>query len=225
MARLYSDLSSGGGRYYFALTSAPGGISPSPAVLTITGLQPFIFEQSTVFRTPATATLTLNGLSPTSDLILKPAQSALSIAGQIPDELRSLIITPAIPTPDYADLPDNAPTILFINTITPVTGLVSLQSLELNVTPGGNIGYITPGSGLLTLDTPGAITLIFFTVGVGEMSIVGQVPTLITQQLVEPQVGSMTVNGHEVSLGRSFTWVDVDPPPSVTWTTTTGVAA
>jgi hypothetical protein len=226
MARLYSDLLSGSARrYYFGLNSAPGGVSPAPAVLTLSGRGVEIFQNVTVFRNPATAVLTLNGTQVSTDVILRPAQAALSALGQIPGELRQLVITPAIPTPDYADLQSTAPTILFINTISPTTGLIRLQSLELNATPGGNIAYITPITGLLTLQSTGNVTLIFIDIGVGLATLIGHAPTLLTQLVVQPEVASITVNGQQVGVQAPFTWIDVDAPPPLTWTTTTGVAA
>ena len=227
MARLYSDLQdSGGRRYYFGLASAPGGLQPVVGSVQIVGLAPSIFEQTTVFRNPATAILTLNGQQIASDVLLRPAAAALSLSQLIPGELRSLVITPALPTPDYAPLQENAPTILFINTISPSTAQLQIQSIPLNLTEGGNIGFLSPGVGQITLQTQAlALTLIFFEVGAGAVSIVGQVPTLYTALLVEPEVGNLTVNGLGVETERPFTWIDVDRPPPMTWTTTTGISA
>lgn len=90
--RLYGGLlQSAGRRYYFALDSAPGIVTPGPAVLTLNGKVPVAVEPLTVFRTPAPATLTLNGLMPGAPIVLPPAPAALSTVGQVP--ARQLIRT------------------------------------------------------------------------------------------------------------------------------------
>lgn len=224
MADLFDDLQdSAGGDYFYALDSAPGGLSPAPAVLTLLGRAGSIQELTEVFRTPATATLTLNGLSLTPDFILTPATAVLSLAGQIPGELRRAVITPAIPAPDYGELQSTAPTVIFVNTITPTTGQITIQSLTLNVTPGGNIGFITPQVGTLTLN--GLAVALPRTVGFAELSISGLQPALHLTGTVTPDPGEMILEGRAADLDTPFTWVDVEAPPAMTWTTTTGVAA
>lgn len=225
MADLFDDLQDSSSRdYFYALDSAPGGISPPTLRLTVSGLAPTIFEQSTVFRSPAPATLALNGRAPVSDVILTPAPAALSLVGQVPGEYREKIITPAIPDPDYGEVRSIPPTILFISTITPTTGLVQLSSLALNVTPGGNIGFVSPGVGALTLQGLEP-TLIHVQPEVGSLSISGLAPTLATERVISPETGSLSLSQLGMSVERPFGWIDVDPPPATSWTTTTGVAA
>lgn len=225
MSDLFDDLQDGSGQdYFFGLDSATGGISPAPATLTISGRAVEIVQQISVFRSPSVATLTLNGRAVSSDIVLSPAPAALSLVGQIAGEYRELIITPAMPTPDYSELQSIPPTILFINTITPTTGLVQLSSPPLNVTEGGNIGFVSPGVGSLSLQT-GPLTLIFTEVGIGSLTLSGLAPSLLTELVLSPDVGSLTVNGREVEVERPFGWIDADPPPTTTWTTTTGIAA
>jgi hypothetical protein len=227
MARLFSDLTDGTGRqYYFGLNSAPGGISPLPALISFAGNVPGFFIQEQVFRTPAPALITLNGLTFFSGSNLTPAPATITVSGQIPGEYREKIITPALPTPNYSgQIQTTIPTILFINTITPSPALITLQSLPLNATPGGNIAFISPASATLTLQglTPNAI---FFQVPAGRIDFVGLEPTLVTTGTIIPDTGLIaTFDGLMPSLSLPFTWTDVDPPPTVTWTTTTGVAA
>lgn len=235
MSDLFDDLQDGSSRdYFFGLDSAPGGISPNSLTLTISGLAPTIFEQTSVFRTPNPAVLTINALPFTPDFILRPAAAALSLAGQAPDEFRSLIISPALPDLDYSEPVSNAPTILFINTITPTTGQVTLGSLELNVTPGGNIAFVEPAAGSvrMTALTP---TLIFHPVEIGLLSVGGHAPTLQTELILGAPdneseeagipTGALSIVGLAPTLERPFGWIDVDPPPATIWTTTTGVAA
>lgn len=227
MAKLYSDLLDGSGRrYYSSLASAPGGISPAPALLTLSGLQAGIFEQSTVFRSPVTATLALIGQSLASPANLTPATATLSASGQVPGRHTTLVITNSLP-PDYTDLPSNAPTILFINTISPAPAQLSLQSIEINVSQGGNIGFLTPGVGYVSLETQSLnLTLIFVEVGVGAISLGGLPPALLTTGAARPdEVGGVIISGLAPTLERGFVWIDADPPPALTWTTTTGIAA
>lgn len=224
MARLYSDLSDGSGqRYYYGLNSAPGGISPAVGALQIQGLAPTIFQEVVAFRTPAVATLTINGQQVGSGPILLPAQATLSLQGLAPTLQTTIIVTNAM-TPDYTNLQELVPTILFIQTVTPAPAVLTLQSLALNVTPGGNIGFITPGVGSLSLQGL-APTIINNQPNVGLLSLVGQIPVLQTTRIVEPAIGSLTVNGQTPRLDLPFQWIDADPPPTTTWTTTTGVAA
>ena len=223
MSDLFDDLQDSNGQdYFYALDSAPGGVTPTTAVLTLFGRAASVQELTQVTRSPATAVLTLNGLSLTPDFVVTPATAALSMTGQVPGELRSLIVTPAIPAPDYGELQSTAPTILFINTVTPTTGLLQLSSLGLNVTQGGNIGFITPQVGTLTLNgLPAALPR---TVGVAELSIAGLQPTLYLTGTVTPDPGALTLEGLVSELDTPFTWIDVDAPPATSWTTTTAAA-
>lgn len=224
MARLYSDLADGSGRrYYFSLASAPGGVQPSTATLTIGGFEPTVFQQSTVFRAPAPALLTFNALLQSPAVPLIPAAAGLTLVGQISGEYRSTVITNSV-TPIYTDLPEAPPTVLFINTVTPAPALLTFNAPPINVTQGGNIAFISVGVGSLLIQGR-APTVIFLEVGVGSLSIQGLAPTLSTTLTIEPAVGIVSINGLEVSLQTPFQWIDVDPPPTVSWTTTTGVAA
>lgn len=230
MSDLFTDLVDGSGLdYFYSLESAPGGLTPGKAALTVQGLAPTIFDQVTVFRSPAPAALTISGLAFAPEFAVSPGMGSLTMAGQIAGEYRELIITPTLPEPTY-DIPEAlAPTILFINTITPTTGLVQLNSLTLNVTAGGDIGFISPGVGALSL-AYGPITLISNFVDVGAISLAGLAPTLLTEKTLgtdeetfEP--GALTVVGLTPTLQVPFGWIDVDPQPVTTWTTTTGAAA
>jgi hypothetical protein len=224
MARLYSDLRDGSGRrYYYALTSAPGGIQPAQTTLTITGYAPTIFEQVSVSRTPTPATITINGRALSSDVFISPAAAALSTVGQIPGEYRTLIVTNTI-TPDYTEPQDLTPTVLFINTVSPTPAQITLTYPQPNVTQGGNIGFVSPTTGTVTLQgrTP---TLIFHGIELGALTVQGLVPSLYTELTIEVGLGIVTINGQQVTRNTPFQWIDVDAPPGLIWTTTTGVAA
>lgn len=216
MARLYSDLIDGSGRrYYFGLTSAPGGISNSaPATLTIFGRQAAIQELTQVFRTPATAALTLQGLLGSSQPYPNPAQSALGFQGKVPTLQLQIVITNSLP-PDYTTLPDIAPTIVYIATITPTTGLVRLASLEHNVTPGGDIGFISPPVGALSLQ--GRAPNYPRATQPAGLAISGLVPTLISEIVIEPESGTIRLSGLATTLSTPFTWVDDDPTTVSVW--------
>lgn len=224
MARLYSNLLDGTGRrYYFGLDSAPGGITPAPGSPQVVGLVPTIFTQVQVFRTPATAVITVNGLQVGGQFGVAPALAAIAAAGLVPTILKQLVVTNSLP-PDYGSLPSNPPTIIFINTVTPAPAQITVSSPPVNASPGGDIGYVSPGVGYIELQSL-QVTLIFFEAGLGLINVVGQVPTIITTLAVNPDVGSITVNGRQASLQRPFQWIDADPPPALTWTTTTGINA
>lgn len=227
---LFSDLQDGSGsEYFYALESAPGGITPAPAVLTLTGRQGEFFIPVTVFRAPAPAALSLVGRDFSSDLILIPAPAALSASQLAPSFLITLVVTPSVSL-DYTELPNNAPTILYIQTVSPAPAALSMQSIELNVTEGGNIGFVNPGRGALTLVYP-AFGLNFLDITVGSVTMTGLAPTLALERIIglvdedEIGVGAITVTGLAPTLALPFTWVDVDPPETTIWTTTTGVAA
>lgn len=215
MARLWSDLR-GSGRYWYDLDSAPGIVSPGVGAVSFGGLIPIAVERVEVFRTPATAALTINLLSPSSDTILMPARAALAYVGQIAAEQRILIVTPTNP-PDYGAPQELAPTILYINTITPTTGLVRLSALTINVTQGGNVLIITPGVASLS-NVTGVPTLIFSVIGVSSQVMNGLVPGLVTTLAIDAvEVATLTVNGFAPTIDVGFVWRDVDAPPALNW--------
>ncbi len=217
MPRLYSDLLDGTNRrYYFGLNAAPGGITnATPAMLTISGGLIVVQEQATVFRTPAPAALTLNGLSVGAEPRLQPAPAVLSMVGQIPAEERMATITNALP-PDYGVLPDNSPQILFINTISPTTAALQLQVRDPNVTQGGNIGFVSPAKATLTL-AGYAANIPFFAGSTGQLSIAGLLATLHTTTIVSPEPATLQAEGLAQALGLPFRWVDEAPASEPVW--------
>lgn len=224
MARLYSDLVDGSGRrYFFSLASAPGGVQPATATVRFNGLAPTIFEQVTVFRNPATGTFTFNGRAVSSDVNISPATATITFAGLIAGEQRILTVTNSLP-PDYTTPASFPPTVLFINTLSIGRGQISFNYPTINVTQGGNIGFINPSVGQFSFQglTP---TVIFLEVSTGLITFQGLGPSIQTTLIVEPELGSFSFNGNEVGTQRPFQWIDVDQPPVTTWTTTTGVSA
>jgi hypothetical protein len=220
MARLYSNLIDGSNRrYFFALDSASGGLSPQTVQLQVTGLAPTIFTQVQVFRTPATAVITLNGMAIRNDYLPSPTPLAIAAQGRVPTLVTQLIVTNDM-SPDYSDLPTITPTILFINTVTPAPAQIQIQSLALNLTEGGDIGFVTPGVGLVEVQSRAPL-LIFLEAGAGEVMVQGLQPSIVTTLDVYPEVGQITVDGQLVTLPRGFEWIDVDRPPPLIWTTTT----
>jgi hypothetical protein len=226
MTQLYSDLVDGSGRrYYFALNRATGGLSPATqAALTVTGQQPTVFQQVSVFRNPAQATLTLFGYQPPALTSVLPGVGSVSLLGLVPVEQKIRIITNALPAPDYSTPNELVPTIVYIQTITPAPAPLQVQPLTLNVTPGGDIAYITPGVGLVQTQGLQA-TLINSQPNIGGVSIAGLIPTMKGEILLQPDVATITINGQSVSADRGFVWTTVVAPAPMTWTTTTGVAA
>lgn len=218
MPRLFSDLLSGsGGRYYYHLTTAPGGITnAAPATITLVYTAATIQEQSTVFRTPATAALTLLGYAPLADVRLEPAQAALSIGASVPGKAMSITITNAI-TMDYGTLPDNAPTIVFIQTIAPDRATLTLNYPATNLTQGGNIGFVSPSLATITL-TGYSPTLLFFQAGtVATLSLSGLAPTLVKLLTIQADVGSIIFQGPDQVLSLPFHWLEDDLTPTPTW--------
>jgi hypothetical protein len=226
MTQLYSDLIDGSGRrYYYSLNRAPGGASPaSQALLTVVGQMPTIFQQVSVFRNPAQATLTLFGYQPPALTSVLPGVGAVSLVGLIPTEQKIRIITNALPTPDYSTPNELTPTIVYIQTVTPAPAALQIQALTLNAFPGGDIVYVNPGVGLIS--TVGLqATLVNNAPSTGLISISGQIPGLKTEVVLSPDVASVTINGLDVTADRGFVWTTVLTPAPITWSTTTGVAA
>jgi hypothetical protein len=226
MTQLYSDLVDGSGRrYYYSLTRAPGGASPaSQATLMVVGQMPTIFQQVSVFRTPTQAILTLLGYQPPALTSVLPGVGAVSLVGLIPVEQKIRIITNALPTPDYSTPNELIPTIAYIQTVTPAPAALQIQALTLNAFPGGDIVYVTPNVGHVSMQGLQA-TLINSQPNIGLISISGLIPFLKTETILLPDVGSITLNGQTVSADRGFVWTNVISPAPMTWSTTTGVAA
>jgi hypothetical protein len=218
MARLYSDLlDSGGRRYYFNLLSAPGGTAPaSQALLTILGRAPTVQELSTVFRTPTQAIVTLQGTATVSDTQLRPAQATVSIANGVVGLQKQQVITNAIPSPVEAAEQSTIPTILFISTISPTTGLVTMQSLTLNVTQGGNIGFINPGKASLAFSGLPANILQSPPDG-SVLTLNGLTPTLVRIATISNEVGVISITITFPTLGLPFGWVDDEHISTPTW--------
>lgn len=217
MARLFSDLLDGTGRrFYFGLNSAPGGITnAAPAILTIGGRVASIQEQATVFRTPATAMLTLIGLSTAAEPRLQPAPASLAMFATAPSLLTMRVITNALP-PDYTDLPDLLPTIVYIQTISPAPAVLTINSLEHNITQGGNIGFVSPGRALLTLAGFGA-NFPRESAGLALLTVTGYAPTTQTEIRITPDPAQLVASGLAGRLDLPFVWVDEDPVPPSIW--------
>ncbi len=216
MARLYSDLLDGSGRrYYFGLNSAPGGITNAePARLILFGREAAVQEQATVFRTPATAVLTLTGYSAAAEPRLQPVVAGLALQGLVPVLHTVKVITNALP-PDYTALPDNAPTILFIQTISPARAVLTLQSLEHNITQGGNIGFINPGVAILSIvgHAPNFPRM----PEVGAITVNGLAATILTTLQITPDPAEIKLGELAASCSLPFGWVDDGPAPATGW--------
>lgn len=220
MSRLYGDqLQSAGRRFYFALDGAPGIITPAPAVLTLNGRQPIAVEPLTVFRTPAPATLTLGGLFLGAVTVLTPAPAALSESGKIPSLVTQRTITPALPAPLETPPPAFVPTLITIWTTQPGVAQLSLQTLEINVTQGGNIGFVSPGAAQISLGTLPYSLLLGGVASLGQITVIGRAPTLLSELTIQPQVGQVSLGQLEPDLSLPFTWIDDDPAPAHTWIT------
>ena len=218
--RLYGDqLQSSGRRFFSALDGAPGIITPDPAVLTLNGRQPIAVEPLTVFRTPATAVLTLSGLGFSAQSLLSPATAALSYGGLVPDEVRQLTISPALPAPLQSPPAQLIPTLITVWTTAPATAQLTLNVLEQNVTQGGNIGFVSPGVGLVSLSGLAHTILLGGIPDTGALSVQGLAPTLVGTTIVTPDVGLLSMQELSPALALPFVWIDDDPAPTRTWIT------
>lgn len=221
MSRLFSSQQpSAGQRFYFALDSAPGFVVPGVATLTLGGQVPAAAQPTTVFRTPTPATLTIGGLAAAAPVALSPAPAALNYVGQVPARQLIRTITPALAPPDYGTPPDNAPTLITIWTTLPGVGLLTLQALPLNLTQGGNIGFVSPTPAQLSLGTlPYSLLLLAGGAGVGTLSIIGLAPTVKPERTIMPDVGVVSIAELFPTFVLPFTWVDDDPAPTSSWIT------
>lgn len=219
MSRLYGNqLQSTGRRYYFALDSAPGIVTPAVGQLTLAGKIPAAAQQITVFRSPATLVLSVQGRAIGAPVVLTPAPAALSSVGQIPGEVRQRTITPALP-PAVENAPANfAPTLITIWTTQPTTAQLQLQTLQQAVGQGGNIGFLLPGVALLNLSAL-QFTLLFGEAGVGALNVVGYAPSLLTTTVITPDPAVLVPGQTEPTLSLPFRWVDDQPAAPVTWIT------
>lgn len=218
MARLYSNLlKTAGQRYYFALDSVPGIVNPGVATLTLDGRSVAISDQSIAFRTPATAALTLAGLSLSSPSLLSPATAALAAQGRIAALSTELTIQVPAPRPIETAEPTYEPTLLTQMVVSPNKATLTIQALELNVSQGGNIGFVSPAIATLTLN--GLELNLGFLPDQGTLTIIGYAPTLNLNTLGEitPDPAVLTMAGSEPTIDIPFVWVDDDPQPASTW--------
>lgn len=220
MSRLWSDAKIGAGRLWSDFASLPGIVAPGVASLTLQGRQPVAVEPSTVFRTPAPATLTFNGLSLSVPIVLTPAPAALSAVGQIPARELIRIITNAL-APAVETLPPSfAPTLITVWTTQPGAAQLTLDTLSHAVTQGGNIGFVNPATAQVTLQVlPYSLLVLAGGAGTGLLEVQGLAPDLLTSLTIEPDVGAIDLPGRAPELALPFTWVDDDPAPTRTWIT------
>lgn len=215
--RLWSDISpSSGRRFWSDLDSAPGVVSPGTALVTINGNAPIVNQPTTVFRTPATAVITVQGLAPQAPVVLSPAAAVITAVGQIPVEILSRTIIPAVPAPQYSIPQDTIPTLITIMTVSPAPAVVTISSLTFNLTQGGNIGFVSPAPALVTLQTL-QFTLLYGVVGVGQINVIGHAPTIRLELTIIPDVGQIIAGNTPPTLTLPFLWVDDDPVPPTTW--------
>jgi hypothetical protein len=221
MSRLFGNLlHSSGRRFFFALDSVPGILAPATAVVTINGRQPIAVEPTTVFRTPATAVVTIQGVAFFAPSTVIPAPAALAANLLAPGDVRSLTISPALGAPVQDPPQEIPPTLLTIWTTNPGVGFAQLQTLEINITQGGNIGFVSPAAAQLGLATQ-QFTLLLLAggAGVGEAAIIGRAPTLLHQLVISPETGTITAVAQNPTLTLPFVWIDDDPVPPSTWIT------
>jgi hypothetical protein len=217
MARLYSDLlQSTGRRFYYALTT-PGVVTPGVATLTLIGNQPGAAEPAEVFRTPATATLTLAGLSLSSPSLLSPATAAIAAQGRQASFFTELVLRVSLPSPVETPEISYAPTLLTELIVSPNKATLTLTYPELNVSQGGNIVILSPARATLTMST--LVPIIGIQPGLATLTIVGLQPSLALNLIgtITPDPAALTCAGSEPVLAIPFIWIDDDPAPAMTW--------
>lgn len=217
MAKLFDNLVDGSGRRYFSsLEGAPGSISPATAVITLAGRQPLAVQPELVFRTPGTLTITINGLAMASQFALSPTPAALGYLGLAPStEIRSLIVSPTLPQIDAPEA-DFVPLLLTQMTVQPAQAALVLQALPHAATEGGNIGFAYPGVAALTL-TGLQANYVFDVIEPAALGVIGHAPVLISEIILYPEVGTLTLMDTPPTLTLPFGWIDADPAPPVVW--------
>lgn len=218
MSRLYSNLkSAGGARFYFALDSSPGIISPGVATLTLFGRQLTVTEPASTVREPATAFLTLSGLSLSSPSLLTPAPVVLSLLGRQPTFETILVLQVPAPAPVEAAEQSYAPTLITQMTVTPDAAQILLIGRDLNASEGGNIGFVSPARALLSLEQ--LAPMLGIQVEVATLTIIGYAPTLDLNAvgLVEPETALLSINSLNHDLSVPFAWIDDDSVEEPVW--------
>lgn len=222
--RLFSDLQdSAGRRYYFDLDSSPGVCQPGVGSLSIIGRD--ATYPGTVFRTPTPATLTLNGLAiEPSGSRLTPGAAALAFSNSVIGLLTIRTITLTLASPVESPPASFAPTILFINTITPAPAALTFIGYDHSLSEGGNIGFVRPAPADLTLFGYQYTRIIPPPPGEGLDGVVGTAfmeglaPTLETELVISPLSASLVVSPLVPHTDPGFIWIDDDPAPAIQWT-------
>lgn len=216
--RLFSDLQSGGGqRYFFDLDSTPGIITPGVGALSLVGREPQY--PGTVFRTPATLILSLDGRSPNPDVSLRPAQAALAFNNSTVGLQTVRLIQPTLASP--VESPDNdfVPTLIQIFHRQPITGVITLSGFNHSLSEGGNIGFRSPATAALSLIGYPYLRSIPPVDGQSiSMIMEGLQPTLTTTLLIEPEPATLSFTSAPPSIDKGFIWIDDNPAPPLQWT-------
>lgn len=224
--RLWSDIQdSAGRRYWYDLDSSPGVCTPGVGSIQLQGLQPQY--PGTVFRTPLTATITLSGQQINASVaFLSPGIGAAAFANTAIGQLGLiLLISPTLTSPVENPDANFAPTILFINTITPTPALLTTQGRNHSLTEGGDIGFVSPPKADLTLFgyqytriIPPAPPEEGIDGQIGTATLHGLAPSLTTSLIIEPEVGALVMGEISQRVDRGFIWLDDDPAPPLSWT-------
>lgn len=221
MSRLTGNLlQSAGKRFFFALDSSPGIVAPGVATLTLGGQVPIAVEPQTIFRTPTPAVLTLIGGSLGAPSTVIPASAAVSMGGLVPAKVTTRTIQPALPDAQENPPPDPVATLITIVTAIPAPAAVTLDTLTINITQGGNVGFISPGVGSISMGTqPFTLLLLAGGVDASVINLTGLAPSLVYGLTINPDVGLLTIPVILPLLDLPFRWVDDDPVPASPWIT------
>lgn len=218
MVRLYSDIQDGASRrYFYDLDSTPGILQPGAATLTIGGHDPQY--PGTVFRTPATVTLTLFGraIGP-SGSILTPASAALAFTNSAVGLLAERTIQLTLASPLESPPDPFVPNLITQMSVQPAPAVLPIIGFNHSLSEGGNIGFLNPPTAALTLFGYQYLRTIPPVDGQATtMVIEGRAPGLITTLIIEPGVAALSMPQLLTHVDPGFVWIDDDPAPPLTW--------
>lgn len=219
MARLYGDLLyNTGQRFYYALNSVPGLVTPGVGTITLFGRTATLTEPATLSIIPVTGTVTLVPLAPASPGQLVPTPVVISVQARQPSLAANITVYPTLTSPVEAAEPSYAPTLLTEMTVAPGSGQISVQARQPSANEGGDIAFISPASGVITLS--GGSPIFVYQPEVGTIICIGHAPTLDANAVgtVTPDAGVIILAGGETTVAVPFGWIDDDPAPTTTWT-------
>lgn len=218
MARLYDDLlKATGQRYYYALDAVPGIVTPQVGTITLFGRTATMTEPATLSIIPVTGLISLVPLAATSPGQLVPAPVSILVQARAVTLETNITLYPTLPSPIEAAEPSYAPSLITEMTVSPGVGQISVQARQPGVSEGGNIAFVSPAQGIITIS--GLVPVFVYQPEVGTITCIGHAPTLTANSIgtVEPDVGVIFLSGEAPEVSVPFGWVDDEPAQTTTW--------